>query len=88
MVGPEQEAVEAAIGRLADICRDKKIVELDADLFIGERRVAVRVKMHELALRAPSVSLSPQPATAPVHSNSQAKPDANPDNLRFRSGSP
>lgn len=92
MVGQDSEAVVAMIGQLADMCREKKIIEVELGgiCFQDERGFAgsvdkVRIQMHELALKAPAVPQSEQ--SRPGQSNSPASSKATENNLRFGSGS-
>lgn len=93
MVGPHTTALKEIVETLADVCREKKILELElADVDCRDERgntvaiCTVKLKMSELALKLPPVSQSD--ASTPRPSDSPASKTATERKLRFGSGSP
>jgi hypothetical protein len=88
MVGPREETVTTTVEELtrslAHVCKEEKILELEADGVTGCQAFRIRLKMSELALKTPPVPLS----NSPRSSNSPAESDANHEKRRFGSGSP
>lgn len=92
MVGSNKEVsldIENTVRRLIALCREEKVIELEIENMTSPDTHAlfsVRLKLHELAIKATGVSQSTHPQ--PRKSNSPASPDATEEKLRFGSGSP